>query len=71
MKLIIAGSRDFNDLKLASNALSAFMCNNRVTEIVSGGARGADQIGETLADLAGIPVKKFIPNWGVSRCLIS
>lgn len=64
MKLIIAGSRDFNDIKLASRALSVFMRNHDVSEIVSGGARGADQIGEALADLAGIPVKRFIPDWG-------
>lgn len=71
MKLIIAGGRDFNDLKLA---LSSFLelsneitsntgIPNPITEIVSGGARGADRIGEDVAKLCNLPINKFIPDW--------
>lgn len=61
MKLIIAGSRDFTDV-----ALTAFhFCNLdfEVTEVISGGARGADRCGESVAEVYKLPVKQFIPDW--------
>ena len=36
---------------------------NPFTEIVSGGARGADRVGEFVAQFYNIPVKRFIPDW--------
>lgn len=36
---------------------------NPFTEIVSGGARGADRVGEFVAKFYNIPVKRFIPDW--------
>lgn len=72
MKLIIAGGRDFEDKVLACKEFSNFVAElsnesmskvNPVTEIVSGGARGADRIGEFVAKFYGIPVKQFIPDW--------
>ena len=76
MKLIIAGGRDFNDLVLALSEFTDLAKElnvnlskaHPVTEIVSGGAKGADKIGETIASLVGIPVKQFIPDWnGLGR----
>lgn len=32
-------------------------------EIVSGGARGADKLGELYAEQYGYEVKQFLPNW--------
>lgn len=72
MKLIIAGGRDFEDKDRAVLEFKEFQHElNRgitreyipVTEIVSGGARGADRVGEYVALLHRIPVKKFIPDW--------
>lgn len=71
MKLIIAGGRDFNDLQLALKSyfeLCAEVTSNTgtpepFTEIVSGGAKGADKIGEDVARLCYLPVKRFIPDW--------
>ena len=71
MKLIIAGGRDFEDKVLATMEFNKFCAElnadlskaNPVTEIVSGGARGADRVGEYVALLHRIPVKKFIPDW--------
>lgn len=71
MKLIIAGGRDFNDLQLALKSyfeLCAEVASNTGThepfiEIVSGGANGADKIGEDVARLCYLPVKRFIPDW--------
>lgn len=61
MKVIIAGSRtidDYNEVELAMKE-SGFS----PTEIVSGGARGVDQLGEAWAVSHGIPFIQFIPDW--------
>lgn len=44
MKVIIAGSRDINDMNLLTKAIedSGF----QITEVVSGGATGVDRLGE-------------------------
>lgn len=71
MKLIIAGGRDFEDLTLALSEFYNFSSEMNVSlsksnpfkEIVSGGARGADRIGEKIAEINKIPVKQFIPDW--------
>lgn len=51
IRIIIAGGRDFNDYPLAEGVLldnTVSYTNDQIT-IVSGGARGADKIGEALA----------------------
>lgn len=72
MKLIIAGSRDFEDKILALKEFGKFsievsdIVGNVLpfTEIVSGGARGADRVGEYIAQMTNLPIKQFIPDWG-------
>jgi len=59
-KLIIAGSRTFNDYDLLKTNLSNL---NSITEIVSGTAKGADLLGERFAVENNIPIKKFPANW--------
>ena len=61
MKVIIAGSRGLKDYKTVEEAVkkSGF----EVTEIVSGGARGADILGEKYASENNLPVKIFKPDW--------
>jgi hypothetical protein len=64
MKVIIAGSRDFDDEVFVVNTLDAlFYVNDSIEEVVSGGARGPDQLGETWARYEMLPVKQFIPDW--------
>lgn len=59
MKTIIAGSREFNDYKLLCQ-----ICKEEViTEIISGTARGADQLGEKYAEENRIPKKLFPAEW--------
>lgn len=76
MKLIIAGSRDIsNYLNIKQHLYTAFSIyqarsENFITEIVSGGARGIDQLGEELADKLGLSIRKFIvtnEEWMKSR----
>ncbi len=64
MKIIIAGSRDFNDyslLKEKSNFLLSKTTEN--IEIVSGGARGADYLGEKYASENKLKLKIFPADW--------
>jgi len=64
MKVIIAGGRDFDDYLLLHK-----VCHNmlrrqhRDIQIVSGTAKGADQLGEKYAYMNGYPVKKFPADW--------
>lgn len=64
-KVIIAGSRTYNDYKFASNKIRFYLSqipSNNIT-IVSGGAKGADAIGERYAKENKIPLKIFPANW--------
>jgi len=61
MYTIVAGGRTFNDYKLMIATLESL--DFPVTRIVSGTAKGADQMGEKLAASHGIPVDKFPANW--------
>lgn len=63
MKLIVAGSRDFNDWDRLNLTLRKIHERIQINEIVSGGARGADKLGERFASENGIPVISFIPDW--------
>ena|SRR3990170_1629361 len=61
MKTIIAGSRTVTNYDTLKQAVkeSGF----EITEIVSGGARGADSLGEKYAKENNIPMKIFPAEW--------
>lgn len=61
MKVIICGSRTICKYDLIKEAVekSGF----EITEIVSGGARGVDFIGEVYAFQEKIPLKRFPADW--------
>lgn len=63
-KVIVAGSRGFSDLQLLETKLD-FLLDERLpkVEIVSGTARGADQLGERYAEDRELPVKRFPAQW--------
>lgn len=64
MKLIIAGGRDYRmDLADYYRLEEIHLHFGPITEIVSGGATGADSEGELWAKLSDIPVKKFEADW--------
>ena len=62
MKLIIAGTRSFQDYGLLCKILKETEIGN-IKEIVCGGARGADKLGERYAKEFGYSLKYFYPNW--------
>lgn len=61
MKTIIAGSRTVTDYSIVLKAIQ--LSKFDISEVVSGGARGADSLGERFAKENKIPVKIFPANW--------
>lgn len=60
-KLIIAGSRTFNNFKLIRQTLDDE--KNSIAEVVCGEAKGADLYGKAWAQYHDIPVKSFPADW--------
>jgi hypothetical protein len=61
MHCIIAGSRTITDYNDVANAIleSGFS----ITEVISGGAKGADRHGEEWARIRGIKITRMVPDW--------
>lgn len=62
-KVIIAGGRDFSDYDLLSEKCDYYLGKKTNVEVVSGGAKGADNLGERYAKERNIPVKLFLADW--------
>ena len=65
MKTIIAGGRDFTDYELVKESMAQFLEGPPfvISEVVSGGATGADSLGERWAKDNEIPVRVFPADW--------
>lgn len=61
MKTIIAGSRNFQDYKKMEEVLANIPW--KITQVISGNAIGADQMGEWWAQQNEIEVRVFPANW--------
>ncbi len=61
MKVIIAGSRELNDIHLIDEAYNK--CPLRISEIVSGGARGIDKQAILFAKQLNISYVEFMADW--------
>ena len=59
MKAAIIGSRSFDNYQLMKDSLS----KHNITEIISGGASGADSLAEKYALEKDIPLTIHFPNW--------
>lgn len=65
-KVIIAGGRNFNNFPLLRTKMDEFLVNKIKTHqivIVSGGARGADTLGEKYGKLKGFKIIRIKANW--------
>lgn len=64
-KVIIAGSRDFNNYRLVQLFTDFYLADHAIgnLEIVSGAARGADHLGELYAESRMIRLKKMPADW--------
>ena len=70
LRVIIAGSRDFNDFpKLMNSSIEILTGISKKRDdldrirIISGTARGADKLGEQYAKIAGYELSKFPADW--------
>lgn len=63
MSIAIVGSRDFKNFDfLEKTILDNYKIEN-ITEIISGGAKGADTLAEQFAIKYSIPMSIFTPDW--------
>ena len=67
MKIIIAGSRSVRSLADVCVAMGESGWISQVKEIVSGGANGADKLGELWAKTHNKPVRLFQAQWPIGR----
>ena len=67
MKVIIAGSRNFNVYNLLRKSCDNLLTQFTNIEIVSGNARGADKLGERYAREKGYDIKEFPANWNLGK----
>ena len=61
MRVIIAGGREIHDYSKLLEAIDE--CQFPIATVVSGGARGADALGERYAEEMNLKLNLFYPNW--------
>lgn len=62
-KFAVIGSRDFTDYKKVCEVLDKYP----ISEIISGGSRGADSLAAKYAKEKGITLTEFIPDWSIGK----
>ena len=63
-KVIIAGGRDFNDYNLLKSKCDFYLSKiDEEIEIVCGGAKGADSLGERYAKEKGLSIRYLYADW--------
>ncbi len=65
-RVIVAGCRDYTNYEEAKHFIDYCISKIRIDNtiiIVSGGAKGADMLGERYARENGFSVEKYIPHW--------
>lgn len=63
IKVIIAGSRTFNNQDVVVHYFMDHNIPRKDVEIISGSARGADRLGEQLANQYGLKLTIFPADW--------
>lgn len=58
-RLAVVGSRSYNDYQTVKQTIAALS----PSEIISGGAVGADTLAERVASELGIPITVYLPDW--------
>ena len=69
IKVIIAGSRNFYDYDTVEDAVVSYFMSHGIlkenVEVISGGARGADSLGEQLAKSYELKLTVFPAQWDI------
>ena len=61
MRVVIFGSRGITDMAILEQAIK--QASFHITTIISGGAKGADALGEAYANAHNIPLEIYKPDW--------
>lgn len=65
MKLAVIGSRNFSDSHWLTKCLNLLHEEYTIATIVSGGAKGADLMGQRWAEVRNIETEIYIPDWNL------
>lgn len=63
MRVIIAGSRNFNEYERLKSSCDKILSNQNDIQIVSGNAKGADELGERYANEKGYGLNVYLAEW--------
>jgi hypothetical protein len=66
MRIIIAGTRTFNDFEFLKSEMAKFRASlqkESPLEVVSGCAKGADTLGESWASQEGLKIHRYPADW--------
>ena len=69
MRVLICGGRDYTKIKPAFKFIESFHCfsidtgKGAITTVISGGAFGADRLGELWAELSGVEIDRYPADW--------
>jgi len=63
MKVAVIGSRTFTNYTFMERVLNALNELSKITQVISGGAGGADSLSEVWADLNDVEKMIFIAEW--------
>lgn len=62
MRVLVCGSREFTNNELLEDVLKEY----EITEIIQGGARGADRLAKQYAIMNDIPMREFPAMWRIN-----
>lgn len=63
MRTIIAGSRTLSDIQQLYLALNNCSWSSQISTVISGGARGADFLGQLFAKQFNLPLEIYAADW--------
>jgi YspA, cpYpsA-related SLOG family len=63
MKVLVCGGRRFNEVSLLNDTLNTF--RSSISVLISGNARGADQLGEQWAKTNGVEIDRYPAQWDI------
>jgi len=63
MRVIVCGGRVFNDSAKLNQVLNALHFEHGITEVIAGGAAGADTLAVRWAEGKGIPATVIMADW--------
>ena len=67
MKVLVCGGRKFDDAMTLGSWLGGIHKQAGITEIIQGGASGADTMAAKFGEWIGVPVRTFKADWALGK----